>query len=164
MSWNKNNIELKPYKFISFVPAMVIIVGIFCFSSQNALESSSLSGGVVENLFHLVEKLFNWNLPQQDRIQWLELFETVIRKAAHMTVYAMLGAAVAYSLHVHKFPRPKLIFLTEIFCMFYATTDEIHQLFVPGRSGQITDVLIDSIGAMIGIILLLIVKKGVRHH
>lgn len=35
----------------------------------------------------------------------------------------------------------------------YAATDETHQLFVPGRSGQVRDVLIDSVGAAIGVLL-----------
>jgi len=38
-----------------------------------------------------------------------------------------------------------------IFCLFYAASDEIHQLFVPGRGAKATDVLIDGIGALIGI-------------
>ena len=41
--------------------------------------------------------------------------------------------------------------VTLAYCVFYAAIDEIHQLFVPGRSGEIKDVLIDSCGSFIGI-------------
>ncbi|HIU52150.1 MAG TPA: VanZ family protein [Candidatus Merdicola faecigallinarum] len=43
--------------------------------------------------------------------------------------------------------------------VIYAITDEIHQLFVPGRSGEIRDVLIDGLGIIVGIILIYQFKK-----
>ena len=55
------------------------------------------------------------------------------------------------------FKRSLLIVL--IVCIIYASFDEVHQLFVDGRSGKITDVLIDSIGALIGLITVLCVNK-----
>lgn len=47
--------------------------------------------------------------------------------------------------------------------MIYACTDEIHQLFVPGRSGQFRDVMIDSLGAFIGILILSIFLMIINH-
>ena len=41
------------------------------------------------------------------------------------------------------------------FCIFYATTDEFHQLFVPGRTGRLLDIGIDSCGALLGSLILL---------
>lgn len=45
--------------------------------------------------------------------------------------------------------------LSWAFCILYAASDELHQLFVPGRAGLITDVCIDSAGALLGILLFL---------
>ena len=53
------------------------------------------------------------------------------------------------------------ILFSAIVCVLYAATDEIHQLFVPGRGGQIRDVLIDSIGAGTGFIFYFIICKFV---
>ena len=53
----------------------------------------------------------------------------------------------------------KKIYLAYIFSILYACLDEIHQLFVSGRSGQIMDVFIDSMGIIIGILLVKFVKK-----
>ncbi len=46
--------------------------------------------------------------------------------------------------------------------ILYAISDEIHQLFVPGRSGKVTDVIIDSLGILTGIVFFLIVEKTVK--
>lgn len=46
----------------------------------------------------------------------------------------------------------------------YAATDEIHQLFVPGRSDQMSDVILDSAGAMAGILVLAAVRKIRSRH
>ena len=40
---------------------------------------------------------------------------------------------------------------SEMCIILYAITDEIHQLFIPGRNGNVVDVLIDSCGGLIGI-------------
>ena len=46
----------------------------------------------------------------------------------------------------------------------YACTDEIHQLFVPGRGGSIIDVLNDSMGALVSVLFCLLVAKLVEKH
>lgn len=43
--------------------------------------------------------------------------------------------------------------------IFYATSDEIHQCFIPGRGPQITDVIIDSMGVLLGILLVILAVK-----
>ena len=45
-----------------------------------------------------------------------------------------------------------------IICVLYASIDEFHQLFVPGRSGQVTDVLIDLIGVVLGLLLVFLIR------
>ena len=46
-----------------------------------------------------------------------------------------------------------------VFSCIYASSDEIHQLFVPGRAGQVRDVLIDTSGAVAGILLAILIRK-----
>lgn len=157
---NFNKLMKVKYRFLSLFPALFIMIGIFCFSSQPAVESSQLSGGIVENLFQVIEKLFHLQLSAADRILRLDTFETIIRKAAHMSEYGLLAVAVAYSAHIYGQRRGKLLLWSECICVMYAFTDEFHQLFIPGRSGQITDVIIDGIGAFIGFYIFYI---GVRH-
>ena len=76
----------------------------------------------------------------------------LVRKTAHFTEYAILGAL--FYLNLIQFPklnsRIKKLLLPILFSFLYAITDEIHQIFVPGRSAQFRDVLIDTLGASFG--------------
>lgn len=71
----------------------------------------------------------------------------VLRKIAHVLEYAVLAALLA-----RAWPQRKYLFW-EAFAVavFYAASDEFHQLFVIGRDGSLRDVLIDSIGAFLGL-------------
>jgi VanZ family protein len=80
----------------------------------------------------------------------------VIRKIAHMTLYAILAFCAACSQIKPSFKKVLL------FCACYAYTDEFHQLFIPGRSGEIRDVCIDCLGACIGFLLFTGIKKTVK--
>ncbi len=82
----------------------------------------------------------------------------LIRKAAHVTEYAILGVLLWRALR-RGLPIPgwswerKTAAVAWSLATLYAATDEIHQSFVPSRTGQIQDVLIDSGGAALGLLL-----------
>lgn len=80
----------------------------------------------------------------------------LVRKTAHFTEYAILGAL--FYLNVIQLPKlnrySKKILLPIFFSFLYACTDEIHQIFVPGRSAQFRDILIDTLGASFGCLLI----------
>jgi VanZ family protein len=77
-----------------------------------------------------------------------------IRKCAHMFEYAVLFGLTRWaSISIR---RPTFIvpgMLAFVICVFYAATDEWHQSFVPGRSGQAKDVAVDMAGALIAAFL-----------
>ena len=76
-----------------------------------------------------------------------------IRKIAHGSVYFILAILVCFSLSNYNLDIKKFIIISFLICFFYSISDEIHQLFVLGRSGEIKDVIIDSIGSFIGIMI-----------
>ena len=76
----------------------------------------------------------------------LGTWDTLLRKAAHMTEYAILGALLLRALG-----RELPAFLVGV---AYAVTDEIHQHFVEGRHASAIDVALDSVGVAVGIYLL----------
>ncbi|MCK5811789.1 MAG: VanZ family protein [Clostridiales bacterium] len=80
-----------------------------------------------------------------------EWFVTLIRKTAHFVEYFILGFLAVKS---HgSFYKKYSILVSLLFCISYAFTDEIHQLFVSGRAFMLLDVFIDSIGALSAILL-----------
>ncbi len=88
-----------------------------------------------------------------------EIVTFLIRKSAHILEYVILGLCIWKVVEEYVFDRKKLVIFSFLFCFFCASVDEIHQLFIVGRSGKITDVLIDSIGYSISLFFLYLRKK-----
>ena len=76
-------------------------------------------------------------------------WDFISRKAAHMFVFGVEAFLVATAAAAFFLPRPALIGLAV--AVAYGAVDEFHQGFVAGRSAAVTDVLIDSVGALLGI-------------
>jgi VanZ family protein len=81
----------------------------------------------------------------------LGTWDTILRKGAHMTEYAILGALLLRALG-----REAPAFVAGV---AYAVTDEIHQHFVEGRHASPVDVAIDSAGVLIGILVIQITRR-----
>lgn len=129
---------------------------IFYLSHQPADESSALSAGIVEQLIAFFETITGKSFSDTD---WMHYF---IRKGAHLFAYFLLAILLMYAWLQAGWRGANQIIGTLVICVLYATSDEIHQLFIPGRSGEITDVLIDSVGASIGIFTFLIIHKSLQ--
>lgn len=120
---------------------------IFHLSHQPATKSNGLSKGATEIIVETVEKV----APKIDINK--SSFNHVIRKNAHFFAYLILGILVANGLRSIGVIGYKAIGFGLLICVLYAISDEIHQLFVPGRGGQVKDVIIDSAGAIVGILV-----------
>lgn len=143
---------MKRISLVFLVLALGWMSTIFYFSSQDGDESKEDSISV--GLF--VADTFFSNLSEEERLEFAEKIDHPIRKCAHATEYALLGILVYFSL---KNPDKRWFWIAWIICILYASSDEIHQLFVPGRSGQISDVCLDSCGALVGILLSTFIQK-----
>ena len=93
-----------------------------------------------------------WTTEKQNA--FAEKIEYPIRKMAHATEYAILGMLMSGAVYAYGVCGKKVVRYAWILATIYAATDEFHQLFVPGRSGQLRDVLLDSTGAAVGILIL----------
>lgn len=146
----------KRVRFIIFsLLAVLVMLGIFLFSSQSADESSATSGKVI----NLVFKIFYSGYEDIAPIEQAELvssYQGLIRAAAHGTIYLVLGFLLqgAVLQLEWKKPFPKA-FCTLFVVVLYAISDEIHQYFVPGRAFQLIDLGVDTLGAAVGILLFL---------
>jgi len=72
-----------------------------------------------------------------------------LRKMAHATVYFVLAILILLALDTNSNTFKRNIFIAIVICFCYSLTDEFHQMFVDGRTGKITDCLIDTAGAAI---------------
>ena len=138
-------------KYLVWLFPAVVAGMIFLFSSQHAEESSHLSNIFVQILLQVREKLGVF--PQVTDVSLLHLFSTLVRKGAHVTEYIILCISFLTAFWVSGI-RGKGRNIG------YACTDEFHQLFVPGRAGRFTDVLIDSSGALVLSLIVVLVMHS----
>ena len=126
---------------------------IFGFSNQNGETSGGLSRKVTEFIVEI--NPFNKNITEEQKELQIENLHPKIRKLAHFSIYTLVGILLMSLCMTYKLKNIKRFFISLIFGIIYATTDEIHQLFIQGRSGNFIDVLIDTSGVLFGIILIL---------
>jgi len=140
-------------KVKAWIPVLIWMGVIYMFSAQPASASSQMSGSLMKWLVGIIDVT---PIPE---MLGEELLHTLIRKMAHFTVYFVLGVLVYRATHEGAKMEWKHIWIPFFICMAYAASDELHQLYVPGRSGQVTDVLIDSSGALLGILVTRTVQR-----
>ena len=123
----------------------VIVCGwalvIFTLSHQPATVSSGQSGVIVGHLQQAMPGVST------------ALLTFLVRKSAHIIAYFILGILMyrALRITIRRWRTRTVASFALLSCSLYAVTDEIHQLFVPGRSGERRDVMIDSIAALVGV-------------
>lgn len=123
------------------------------FSNQKANESTKVSDGVIEKTIGNIYKKTPKNATEVKQKEIKEKYTHIVRKTAHFTIYLILGLLVGTLLKQYNLTTKQIIIYSILICMTYAITDEIHQIFVSGRSGEIKDVLIDTCGSTIGILI-----------
>lgn len=152
-----NRINIKKYITRAILVVLIIIncVVIFNFSSEQSEKSNETSGKVVETIVEKDPK--TRNLSKKEKEKKKEEIVTPVRKTAHFTVYTCLGALIYLLCRTFKGKNWKKILISIGLAFTYACSDEIHQRFVGGRSGEFRDVCIDSCGAIFGITIVLII-------
>ncbi|MEG1411032.1 MAG: VanZ family protein [Terrisporobacter sp.] len=141
-------------KRILAVLLVLWVAFIFSMSSQNSTTSKNTSGGTIRAVLSIVPQFENQPEEVQDEV--VDNLQYIARKSAHFLGYMMLGILVMSLLLQYDNLQHKAL-KSFIICVLYAISDEIHQLFVPGRAGQVKDVMIDSSGAILGIFIVLII-------
>ena len=147
---------------ISWIAVICWMAFIYSMSAQPAVESKKTSGGVAEIILKIFVRDYD-ELSEPEREAMIENIQHFVRKSAHFCGYALLGILIinAFSHHICN---PTIVFaISQLFGMTYAASDELHQHFVPGRSGEVKDVALDSCGVLFGILcflmLILIIRR-----
>ena len=145
--------ELLKYKDKVIIILAIIWMGvIFMFSAQVSDESKSSSNKVTSAVVNTIISIKKENISEEKRQKIIEDKTFIVRKTAHFTEYFILGLILILYLQTKEKLTTKYIILAIIFCVLYATSDEIHQLFVDGRSCKIMDILIDTCGSSLAIL------------
>ena len=140
-----------------WLPVLVWMVLIFSASADpQSFHHSSM----------FFEPLMRWLFPAMPP-ETIAAIHHVFRKTCHLTEYAVLALLFWRALHkpVRNDPRPWRwdeagLVLAVVFA--YAATDEFHQLFVPNRTPLLSDVMIDTSGGAVGLLLLWLGRKMIK--
>ena len=139
---------MKIRSILLWLLVIIWMIVIFSFSSNVAEESNSKSKKIAHTVVDIVEK--EKNKKEKDII--VEKANKPIRKIAHGFEYCILGILLFLALSTHNISNKKKYIITLIICIIYASTDEIHQLYINGRYGDYKDVLVDTLGSSIGLL------------
>lgn len=129
---------------------------IFSFSADNSYESTKKSDTVI---IKISETILARELSNKEKIRYIDKFVVIVRKGAHFTVYLIFGLLLSNFIKDLTFNDKKNLLIAIGIAFLYAVCDEIHQLFVPGRSGRIVDVIIDTTGAFCGCLIFIFLEK-----
>lgn len=123
--------------------------GIFYLSHQTSSQSRAISSVVAEKVYENVD-LTPERFEYKNDTWLLAHYEHLIRKAAHLLLYIVLGVLLAIACAGYFKKKRNIFLISSAIGIFYAVTDEVHQYFIPGRSFLAEDIFIDSIGVTIG--------------
>ena len=132
-------------KIVVWIGFLVTAASIFCFSAA----TSDSSNGLSQSIVHCIAA--HLGLPADGGS--LELYNLLLRKAAHFSIFFVLGI---FALRVFRSLRRRdyqQILFSLLLGIFFAIGDEFHQRFVSGRSPRILDVCIDTAGLTLGVLL-----------
>lgn len=145
------------------------MIAIFFFSSQQQKQSERLSspiGDAMWNSGFLEFDLFNpiRKSYEQSRRPFTIFAQRLARKSAHVFIFTVLGFLLRICLESwfsgKKHLLPSAFFIGAV----YAVSDEIHQLFVPGRTGSVQDILLDCSGVILGVLIAAgIIRLFIKH-
>ena len=145
-------------KTISIISLILWMIVIFSFSSADANKSTGTSDKVITTMIEIKDKITDQETPISEKEIIVKNSSFYVRKIAHITEYLILGLLMFNALKQFNILN---IYYAIILCILYSCTDEFHQLFINGRSGSFRDILIDTIGILLGTYLykILVIKK-----
>ncbi len=126
---------------------------IFLFSAQPDTESAEVSGTVAYRIVDVADHVFQMEMTGTERQQYVKKLDYPVRKAAHMSEYAILALLSLAFFKSMEMRGRKMYLPAFLLAVLYAGTDEFHQLCVSGRAGRFSDVCIDAAGALIALLL-----------
>ena len=147
---------MKKFNICLLVIWMIVI---FLLSGQDSNKSQGLSDGLILKSVDVVSSITKMEITPERKEEIVDNTSSIVRTMAHFTEYLILGILVVNVLKDYYKLNIKIIIMGILFCIVYAISDELHQLFISGRSFQFRDLLVDSVGSILGSLGLYKLKK-----
>ncbi len=137
-------------KVLSITIVIVWCTLIFSYSNQNG----DISKGTSDKFVNYIGNIFKIKEDNREKLTF------PIRKCAHFFVYFVLGFLIINMFKTFDVKTSHAIIISAIFCMIFAGSDELHQLFIRARTAKVSDVLLDSSASLLGIYLYYLLIRG----
>ncbi len=147
---------------ITTILVIALMTGIFLFSNQGK-QSETTSESFAFVIIDTVHPEYQEATTEEQYDIW-NAAQRIARKAAHIVEYLALGFLIRLCLESWFGYKPKWKWIAFAIGAAYAASDEIHQYFVPGRSCEVLDVLIDSLGVFLGVLLAVWLIRSVARY
>ena len=161
------NKKINIIRIILIILLLITFARIFSFSNQNGVQSSGVSRKVTKILTNNIKKV--QAMSKEEKEIFMNNAEKIIRKLAHFSIYTVVGFLMMALMSTYNAKTIIRVSISFGIGVIYAISDEIHQYFIPGRSGRVFDVIIDSFGVLTGICIIMIIlyiitriKKKIR--
>lgn len=152
-------------KIVLWLAVILLSCRIFAFSADTGEESKGISRKITNVVVSVVKKA---TPPAEQSPSWeqqlFHLCHKIVRKTAHFMIYALLATFTLLLARSYRLTMKLSCVISAAYCLLFAASDEIHQLFVDGRSGQITDVFLDFSGALVGIGFVCLIRYWYMRH
>lgn len=142
---------MKTKRIVLALLLIIIMSSIFIFSEQDGNTSKNTSDTFTSVVIDKITDVTKKEITKEKKKNLIVNTRFIVRKMAHFTVYLVLGILIYQFLST--FNINKIVLYSILFCLLYAITDEIHQLYSIGRTARVYDVIIDTIGSSLGIIV-----------
>ena len=152
--------KVKVIRFILVLLLLVTFGMIFNFSNQDSDKSGSTSQKLTEAITRDIKAIQELNKDEKAKV--IDQIENIIRKIAHFSLYALVGFLLMSLLITYNINEKNKIISTVTIGAIYAISDEFHQSFISGRSGQASDVFLDTLGVAVGGLFILLIIKIVN--
>ena len=153
MKENKGYLHKNLKEIISFLSILIWMIIIFFMSSMSSLDSNYKSKKIIAKVVDSTQTI---NVEKKNSNQQNQLVNDLnkpLRNLAHAFFYLILGILIINYQFLNDKCQSSKVFIAVFLCFLYACTDEFHQLFVVGRTGQFSDVMIDTFGATVGCLI-----------
>jgi len=140
----------KRHPYVAYA-LLVIILGLtFLLSSQQGMNSHNLSINICKKIVTFLNHNAKLSLDEKQYLNFIRFLDVPIRKAAHITEYAVLGIVLYVIVSAYIRSIWERIVYVIVVIMLVGSLDEAHQLYVLAREGKWQDVVIDVIGGCFG--------------
>lgn len=135
----------------------ITFIVIFNFSNEDSKKSGNASKKITNEITKNIDSIQKLN--KVEKTKELDRIEGIIRKIAHFSLYTLVGFLLMAICSTYNINEKIRIIISLLSGIVYAVSDEIHQMFIAGRTAKPTDVFIDTLGVILGIVIIMLILK-----